>query len=845
MSAFLKQFCCYCFLFFAAFVHAQQIQVISEYGNVLVGAKIVVNQLDGSLVSIETTDENGTLILPKSLEKCNLVVSYLGFITRTVSWDKPNNGTTIVTLKSKIEDLNPIELYGKQSIIKSGDTTLVELSDYKTEQDNRLSDVLKKIPGVNVSNDGSITFKGKPITDLLINGSKLFDRDYQKAVNNLNPEQMIRLKFIEKYSDNTGFKKGEAFNTALDINFEAPVVQSINATATKGQKDFTGLNLNYFVVYDSKASYLDLGFNNTGNSQARLFEKSSIQSNQNSIINHYGLPTISYLGNRLDDYLLTINNSFSINNNTRLSLGKENKHELLIKARKYWEETKQSNTSSSIIFDNETRFERVIVSDKSINSGRLEGNLQHNYTKGKHFSFNEIVFSDQRSDYKQSLLLNGVSQDFNRINTERFINLSSTYQFKRGDSLITEVKGLLKWVEQNLSSVAAISTNQNQENTTSSLHASSIFNHPIFIKNGNTLGVANIINLALNQAQNNLVYNQGQNNSLSQNLEQLLHSRLYMYGEHTRLKNNLQYSLGVDYFLIKDVLNSDYVLPYATISYNKLSLRETHTIQLSRTNDWLAASYRFSNTLRNEVDSFIIRSYQNEVVSRTNLSYNYNYSTLFTNLSLGLQYDLSNKVEINAFEIESNQTLNEATVLERSASSLTGNMHVTKFIKFLKGNIQYQVVYSRQNLFTSLSINDIESLTVQNIQQQLEFKKRFSKRFYASLYYKQTNQFVDLVQNAQQNKLSSAGMWLNYQLKNWNFISNGSLENLGNNRWYNLADIRVEYTPLRKPYYFEFTALNVLNENAIENQDIGVNYNITSRTNIAGARYLVSFNYTF
>lgn len=85
MSAFLKQFCCYCFLFFAAFVHAQQIQVISEYGNVLVGAKIVVNQLDGSLVSIETTDENGTLILPKSLEKCNLVVSYLGFITRTVS----------------------------------------------------------------------------------------------------------------------------------------------------------------------------------------------------------------------------------------------------------------------------------------------------------------------------------------------------------------------------------------------------------------------------------------------------------------------------------------------------------------------------------------------------------------------------------------------------------------------------------------------------------------------------------------------------------------------------------------------------------------------------------------
>lgn len=845
MSALLRQICCFCFLFFAVSVYAQQIQVISEYGNVLAGAKIVVNTLDGSLVSIESTDENGTLILPKSLEKCTLVVSYLGFTTRTVSWDRQKNGAIIITLKSRIEDLDPIQLAAKQSITKSGDTTIVELEQYKTEQDKRFADVLRKLPGVNVSNDGNITYRGKPITDVLVNGTKLFDRDYQKAVNTLSPKEMVKLKFIEKYSDNTGFKKGEAYNTALDINFAKPVVQSLSGTAAKGQKDFSALDLNYFLMHNNKASYLDLGFNNIGKSQARFFQTSSIQANQNSNINHYKLPDLSFLGSGLDDYLLSINSSFSVNNNTRLTLGKDNKHELLVKARNYWEKTIQTNTTSSILFDNDGSLERLIVSDKSIKSRHLEGNLQHNYTVGKHFFFNEIVFSNRHNDNEQSLDLNGSIQNFQKINKEAFFNISSTYQFKRDDSLITEAKGTMKWVGQNLSSYSSVAANQFQENNTTAVYVSTEVTHPFFVSKRALLGVSNVQNYALHHAQNNILLNQNQNSSLSQNNEQLFHNRTFVYGEYVKLKNKFQYAAGLDYFLVKDISANNQLLPYARIAYNKLSLRSNHTVQVSLTNDWLANSYRFTNPLRSEVDAFIIRAYQNEVASNTSFSYQYSYNTLFTSFTLGLQHNISDKVEINAFDIETDQTLNQTIVLYKTANNTTANTQMTRFIKFLKGNLQYQLVYSRQGLFTSLSRDLIQPLTVQSFIQQLEFKKRFNKKLYASLYYKQTNQLVDLVSISQKNKLSAAGIWLNYQFKNWNIISNSSFENLGNDRWYHLADVRVEFTPSKKPYYLEFSILNLFNEKFIENQDIGVNYNITSRTNVAGARYLVSFNYTF
>jgi hypothetical protein len=845
MNALFKQICNYCFLLFAVSVYSQQIQVISEYGNVLEGAKIVVNKLDGSLVSIESTDQNGTLILPNSKEKFTLVVSYLGFITKTVSWDRQKNDTLMITLKSSIEDLDTIQLAAKQSITKSGDTTIVELERYKTAQDKRFTDVLRKLLGVNVSNDGNITYRGKPITDVLVNGAKLFDRDYQKAVNSLSPEEMIKLKFIEKYSDNSGFKKGEAYNTAIDINFVKPVVQSLNGTAVKGQKDFIALDLNYFLIHNSKASYLDLGFNNLGKSQARFFQTSSIQANQNSIINHYKLPDLSYLGSSLDDYLLSLNSSFSINNNTRLTLGKDNKHELLVKARNYWEKTIQTNTASSILFDNDGSLERLIISNKSIKSRHLEGGLQHTYTMGKHFFFNEIVFSNRHNDNEQSLDLNGSIQNFQRINKEVFFNISSTYQFKRSDSLITEAKGTMKWVGQNLSSFSSVAANQFQKNNTSTVYVSTEVTHPFLVSKSALLGLSNVQNYALHHAKNNILFNQNQNTFLSQNNEHLFHNRSFVYGEYIKLKNKFQYAGGLDYFFVKDIYANNQLLPYARIAYNKLSLRSNHTVQLSLTNDWLANSYRFTNPLRSDVDAFIIRSYQNEVASNFSFSYQYSYNSLFTSFTLGLQHNVNDKVEINAFDIDTDQTLNETIVLSKTVNNTTANTQVTKFIKFLKGNLQYQLVYSRQGLFTSLSRDLIQPLTVQSFNQQLEFKKRFNKKLYASLYYKQTNQLVDLVSISQKNKLSAAGIWLNYQFKNWNIISNSSFENLGNDGWYHLADVRVEFTPLKKPYYLEFSILNIFNERFIENQDIGVNYNTTSRTNVAGARYLVSFNYTF
>jgi hypothetical protein len=105
-------------------------------------------------------------------------------------------------------------------IIIRKDTIEYTASSFKTSDNDMLEELLKKLPGVEVEADGSITANGETITKITIDGKTFFLDDPQLASKNIPAKMIEKVKVVEKKSDQaifTGIDDGE-HETVIDLS---------------------------------------------------------------------------------------------------------------------------------------------------------------------------------------------------------------------------------------------------------------------------------------------------------------------------------------------------------------------------------------------------------------------------------------------------------------------------------------------------------------------------------------------------------------------------------------------------------------------------------------------------
>lgn len=80
------------------------------------------------------------------------------------------------------------------------DTTEFRAKTYRTVETRRVEDLLKKIQGFQVADDGRIFFQGKEIEKLLLDGEDMTDKNYRLLSKNLNATLVDRVQVIDNYS---------------------------------------------------------------------------------------------------------------------------------------------------------------------------------------------------------------------------------------------------------------------------------------------------------------------------------------------------------------------------------------------------------------------------------------------------------------------------------------------------------------------------------------------------------------------------------------------------------------------------------------------------------------------
>ncbi len=115
---------------------------------------------------------------------------------------------------------------GNPIIIKK-DTVEYNASSFKTTDNDMLEDLLKKLPGIEVGEDGSITSNGKTISKITIDGKTFFLDDPQLASKNIPAKAIQKLKVVDKKSEQaqfTGIDDGDE-ETIIDLSFHPGMKQ--------------------------------------------------------------------------------------------------------------------------------------------------------------------------------------------------------------------------------------------------------------------------------------------------------------------------------------------------------------------------------------------------------------------------------------------------------------------------------------------------------------------------------------------------------------------------------------------------------------------------------------------
>lgn len=128
----------------------------------------------------------------------------------------------------QVLDAASVTAAGNPIVIKK-DTIEYNASSFKTTENDVLEDLLKKLPGVEVSEDGTVTANGQTISKITIDGKTFFLDDPQLASKNIPAKIIEKVKVVEKKSEQAEFTGIDDGNdeTVIDLSIQKGMMNGL------------------------------------------------------------------------------------------------------------------------------------------------------------------------------------------------------------------------------------------------------------------------------------------------------------------------------------------------------------------------------------------------------------------------------------------------------------------------------------------------------------------------------------------------------------------------------------------------------------------------------------------
>lgn len=204
---------CFAFFLIQLFSFSQNIEIAGKVTDIenrsIQSASVSLLDENDDFLGYNYTDENGNYsIIFENSKAINVTiqVSCLGYqkISKSISL---TNLIQNFILEEKTESLEEVVIESGRKIKIDQDTTYIKVASFGNKTEQTVEDILKKLPGIEVTKDGTIKAHGKSIDKLLIEGEDVFDKNYKMLSKNLDAKVLDEVQIIDNFEDNPVLKK--------------------------------------------------------------------------------------------------------------------------------------------------------------------------------------------------------------------------------------------------------------------------------------------------------------------------------------------------------------------------------------------------------------------------------------------------------------------------------------------------------------------------------------------------------------------------------------------------------------------------------------------------------------
>ena len=247
--------------------------ILDSESNPTPGIAVVLKSADkNNVIAYTYSDDNGFYELSiKLIGEYSLSVQGMGYASRDIPIAITTPGEAAIqkniTLIAKAFELKEVEINAETPILIKEDTISINTKVFIDGTEEVAEDILKKLPGIEVANDGSISVQGKQVEKVLVEGDDLFEQGYKLLTKNLNAGVIDKVQILEHFSDNPLLNNiQDSDKVALNLTLKVDQKSTLfgNASLGLGSENFYEGKMNLISFQEKSKYYLFANANNRG-----------------------------------------------------------------------------------------------------------------------------------------------------------------------------------------------------------------------------------------------------------------------------------------------------------------------------------------------------------------------------------------------------------------------------------------------------------------------------------------------------------------------------------------------------------------------------------------------------
>jgi hypothetical protein len=412
----------------------------------------IYDTVSGSQFLSITTKKDGSFQLNLPKIPIDIIITALGYrkLIKTIVASPENIIVHTWILDRDTVILKEVIVHSDRSIIINGDTISMSAKAFATGEEKVLEDLLKKIPGINVSEDGIIRIGNTEIEKIMVEGDDFFEKGYRLLSRNMPPNPIDRVEVIQNYVANTKLKGLEKSNkVVLNLKLDDKAKTKwfgetdLSVDVTEPNRHNTKVNLmrmgklnKYFLLANANNIGVDL---NLGLDDLYADVRGNGLAKSESIATEDPFLSIQLQQNRFDQNRSLFNNAklFSFNSIQKLN----KKVKLRINGVRHIDDQFFFKKSFEQFKVDQLEFENTEITElrKNIETNLLKVLLEFDQSDQSNFTYSASIRGFNITDISQIIFnIDSVNENLKTNQFNQFHNLRYTNRLTKNLAWITE-----------------------------------------------------------------------------------------------------------------------------------------------------------------------------------------------------------------------------------------------------------------------------------------------------------------------------------------------------------------------------------------------------------------------